>query len=153
MARKKHMSARGREINFDELFLQNKTSIAVTGGGAAMNARGDTLGPGGKVIKTVEEREKISNPQPVEEGTPYHSDNPNAVRQVSVKDNIDNLAALIPETQVKSRALPEDDAFDAKTPEQVINELSQKLEDVNVVAEKDDKPDTKSKRKIVDTDE
>ncbi len=157
MARKKHISARGKEINFDELFLKNQKTIAVTGGGAAMNAKGDMLGQGGMIIEVSEVRDRISNPQPAQEGTAYNENNPNAVRQVSVKDNIDDLAALIPTSQVTVR----DDAEEAKTPEQVIKELGQRLENVSETSIKDDvkvnvqadKPSNKNKRKIVDTEE
>lgn len=153
MTKKIHLSARGKEINFDELFLKNKNIIAITGGGAAMNASGDTLGPGGKVLQTGAERDRISNPQPVPEGTPYNADNPNAVRQISIKENIDNLAALVSEPQTGPKELPEDDAANAKTPEQVIKEFGQTLKGDKADVEKNDKPNIKNKRKIVDTDD
>jgi len=45
-----HRTARGTAIDMDRLRLQNETTIAV--GNMKVNARGDQLGPGGKVIKT-----------------------------------------------------------------------------------------------------
>lgn len=45
-----HRSARGIPVDMDRLRLANETSIAV--GNMRVNARGDQLGPGGKVIKT-----------------------------------------------------------------------------------------------------
>lgn len=46
-------SIKGKEVNFEALMLANPNAIAL--GNANMNARGDLLGKGGKVIKTREE--------------------------------------------------------------------------------------------------
>src|SRR5882757_8635605 len=55
-------SMRGRDINMDSLFQSNQNTVAITGGGAATNARGDLLGAGGKILKTVEKiNEEFSN--------------------------------------------------------------------------------------------
>ena len=45
-----HRTARGSQIDMDRLRLANETTIAV--GNMKVNARGDQLGAGGKVIKT-----------------------------------------------------------------------------------------------------
>jgi len=45
-----HRSARGIPVDMDRLRLANETSIAV--GNMKVNARGDQLGPGGKIVKT-----------------------------------------------------------------------------------------------------
>lgn len=45
-----HRSSRGDAVDMDALRLTNETTIAI--GNAKQNARGDQLGPGGKVIKT-----------------------------------------------------------------------------------------------------
>ncbi len=45
-----HKSARGIPVDMDRLRLANETAIAV--GNMKVNARGDQLGPGGKVVKT-----------------------------------------------------------------------------------------------------
>lgn len=45
-----HTTARGVPIDMDRIRLANETTIAV--GNMKVNARGDQLGPGGKVIKT-----------------------------------------------------------------------------------------------------
>lgn len=50
-----HKSAKGRVVNFDELAHKNATTIAV--GNANLNARGDLVGPGGKIIETAEQRD------------------------------------------------------------------------------------------------
>lgn len=48
-----HRTALGREIDLDKLRIKNENTLAV--GNARMNARGDELGPGGKIIKKREE--------------------------------------------------------------------------------------------------
>lgn len=50
---KVYTSVRGREIDMDKLSLQNETLPAV--GNVRVNARGDELGAGGKVIRTREQ--------------------------------------------------------------------------------------------------
>jgi len=45
-----HRTARGVPIDMDRIRLSNETTIAV--GNMNVNARGDQLGPGGKIIKT-----------------------------------------------------------------------------------------------------
>jgi hypothetical protein len=43
----------GREIDFEKLIRQNELSPAI--GNMRVNARGDELGPGGKIIRSREE--------------------------------------------------------------------------------------------------
>ena len=43
----------GKEIDMTKLINQNETTVAV--GNAKVNARGDELGPGGKIIRKREE--------------------------------------------------------------------------------------------------
>lgn len=58
-----HRTARGVPVDMDRLRLANESTIAV--GNMRVNARGDELGPGGKVIKTraqvMQERSKLHN--------------------------------------------------------------------------------------------
>lgn len=58
-----HVTARGIVMDMDRLRLANETTIAV--GNMKVNARGDQLGPGGKVIKTrsevMAEKNKLHN--------------------------------------------------------------------------------------------
>lgn len=53
---------RGNNIDIERLRLENENAIAA--GNGRMNARGDSLGKGGKIIKTVEQktREQYANP-------------------------------------------------------------------------------------------
>jgi hypothetical protein len=64
---KVYTSVRGKEIDMERLSLKNETAPAV--GNARMNARGDELGPGGKVVKT---REQILQE--------YYNNNPRAIK-------------------------------------------------------------------------
>ena len=66
-AQKQHKSMRGRVVDMDLLRKKNELTPAV--GNARVNARGDELGPGGKIIR---KREDI-----IKE---YYEKNPNAVR-------------------------------------------------------------------------
>jgi hypothetical protein len=57
----KYRTMQGKEVDMDKLMLKNEMMPAV--GNVRMNARGDELGPGGKVVKTREEimAEKYKN--------------------------------------------------------------------------------------------
>jgi hypothetical protein len=51
--RKVYKSMQGKEIDLDKLRNKNETTLAV--GNVKVNARGDELGPGGKIIKKRED--------------------------------------------------------------------------------------------------
>jgi hypothetical protein len=65
---KVYTSVRGKEIDMERLSLKNETAPAV--GNARMNARGDQLGAGGKVVKT---REQVMQE--------YYNNNPRAIKE------------------------------------------------------------------------
>jgi hypothetical protein len=67
-------TARGENLDMNALVRANEKTLAVSGGGASMNSRGDLLGRGGKVIKTREQIEIA-----------YHKANKNATHNVSLK--------------------------------------------------------------------
>jgi hypothetical protein len=48
-----YRTMQGKEIDIDKLRVRNETTLAV--GNARVNARGDELGPGGKIIRKREE--------------------------------------------------------------------------------------------------
>ena len=69
---------KGQMLDFDALMIQNEKEIAL--GNMKVNARGDKLGPGGKVIQT---REEVTRE--------YYKNNPKAVvKSVSIKDAVDS---------------------------------------------------------------
>lgn len=53
MAKNIYKSAKGKAVDLDALKLKNETIIAV--GNKSVNARGDLLGPGGKIVKSRNE--------------------------------------------------------------------------------------------------
>ena len=63
---KSYRTMRGKEVNMDALLEKNQLMPAV--GNVKMNARGDEIGPGGRVIKKREETIQA-----------YYENNPNAV--------------------------------------------------------------------------
>jgi hypothetical protein len=65
---KTYTSLRGKDVDMEKLNLQNELLPAV--GNMKVNARGDELGPGGKVVKT---REQILQD--------YYSSNPRAIKE------------------------------------------------------------------------
>lgn len=65
---KTYVSMRGKQIDMEKLGLMNELTPAV--GNVRVNARGDELGPGGKIIRTREEILKD-----------YYKDNPRAVEE------------------------------------------------------------------------
>lgn len=51
---RQYRTMRGKAVDMDQLLEKNQTMPAV--GNAKMNARGDELGPGGKIVKRREEQ-------------------------------------------------------------------------------------------------
>lgn len=54
--KKTYVTANGKQVNLDALIAENEQTIAV--GNMKVNARGDRLGPGGKVEQTKEQAMK-----------------------------------------------------------------------------------------------
>ncbi len=50
----KHITSKGKVIDMESIIAQQGDSVAI--GNMRVNAKGDLLGPGGKVIKTADER-------------------------------------------------------------------------------------------------
>jgi hypothetical protein len=65
---KTYTSVRGKEIDMEKLSLRNETIPAV--GNLKVNARGDELGAGGKIVRT---REQIL--------ADYYKNNPRAIQE------------------------------------------------------------------------
>lgn len=63
-----YTSVRGKEIDMEKLSLVNEKTPAV--GNMKVNARGDEIGAGGKIIRT---REQVLQD--------YYAQNPNALRE------------------------------------------------------------------------
>jgi len=67
---KVYTSMKGKEIDMEKLMLKNELTPAV--GNARVNARGDELGAGGKILRTKEEILQD-----------YYKNNPRAAREES----------------------------------------------------------------------
>lgn len=83
-------TARGKQINMNQLREANQKTVAVTGGGHKMNARGDLIGKGGKIIKSNEQREAE-----VAQEEAYNATS-STVKQVSIKKQ--SITADMPTT-------------------------------------------------------
>jgi len=152
MVRKQHTSAKGVPINFDELTRKNSTVLAV--GNVRMNARGDRLGPSGKVIQKVEDIPSYKRPDP---DGPYSTTNKKSIKLVSLKDD------LTTDTLRGKALVAAHKAEDAKTPDELIKELdarkAAKIEAAQEAAKKPEVENNKStetsrnKRKLVDSED
>ena len=144
MARQKYISARGVDIPFDQLFLRNDKTIAI--GNANMNARGDRIGPGGKIVETAEQiRTKMAATQQ-DAAENYNTANPNAVKMVSIKQNVDDMAT----SYHKTPSIDEVKKEEGRTPAEVVKELEAKALQQNPPIEE---KKTQNKRKIVDKED
>ena len=84
-------SYRGKAIDMNRLRLQNEKNVAL--GNMGVNARGDKLGKGGKVVQTREEivREHYQkHPAPVQQVS-IHED-PMADREAAIKAEAEEMA-------------------------------------------------------------
>ena len=73
-SKKQHRSMRGKNVDMDLLRKRNELTPAV--GNARVNARGDELGPGGKIVRKKEELLKD-----------YYDSNPGVREEQSVAKN------------------------------------------------------------------
>lgn len=98
--KKVYKTAKGRPIDIEALKLKNDSAVAL--GNMKVNARGDKLGKGGKIIQSSHERT-----------TSYYEDNPKAVKKsnVSLKDaadelneNLENVPDEKPKAKPKAKA-------------------------------------------------
>jgi hypothetical protein len=82
MNKRVYTTANGKRINIDAIIAQNESTIAV--GNMKVNARGDQLGPGGKVETT---RDKIMQDH-YKLNTPIAVDEPPQPRRKEVKKDL-----------------------------------------------------------------
>lgn len=143
-------TARGDRIDMAKLTRENPNEIAMTGGGLSMNARGDILGKGGKIVKTREAIERA-----------YHVANEKATKHVVAKSVSIKKAHIAPDKLPEEKKLPIEEPKNIKKEkpiedkEDIIEEFS--LEDISRVLE--DKKDvqeetpttTKRKRRTTTT--
>jgi hypothetical protein len=101
MSKRVYKTANGRVINIDAIMSQHEESIAV--GNMRVNARGDELGPGGRIERT---REKVMADY-YKLNTPVASDYIPVPREAAKRDIIDDWvepAAATQEPEVEDQA-------------------------------------------------
>ena len=84
MSKRVYATANGKRINIDAIVAQNEESIAV--GNMRVNARGDELGPGGRIERT---RDKIMADY-YKLNTPVATDRVPVPREAVKKDLVDD---------------------------------------------------------------
>lgn len=94
MSKRVYTTANGRTINIDAIIAQNEESIAV--GNMKVNARGDELGPGGKILKT---KDKVMQDY-YKLNTPIASDFKPTPREAPKKDLIDDWVEPVIQQEV-----------------------------------------------------
>lgn len=102
----RHKTARGTNFDMEAFTQNNQKQIAL--GNMNVNARGDLLGPGGKIVK---KREEV-----VRE---YYRENINVVKDVALNTEKKNAHKATPSLEIPT-------VF--KTPEEALKELTDKAE-------------------------
>lgn len=90
MSKRVYTTANGRTINIDAIIAHNEDTIAV--GNMRVNARGDELGPGGKVVRT---KDKVMQDY-YKLNTPVASDHVPRPREAPKVDLIDDWVEPTP---------------------------------------------------------
>lgn len=131
-------TARGRLVDMNKLAQQNKNSIAITGGGHAMNANGDLLGPGGKILKTREEFELA-----------YNENLENATKKVSIKSaNIAPDPVAKPQEKTETPIKKTSPKIEEAVPVEELHLLSdEEVEVENIEVEEDTSSEEKKTKK------
>ena len=79
----------GKEVDMHKIFMQNEMTVAV--GNVRVNARGDELGPGGKIIRKREEVLRAA------EGAVPDQVNVKAAAETAVTTPVKNIEDMDPE--------------------------------------------------------
>lgn len=139
---------KGKLIDITTIISENENTIAVTGSGIRMNAKGDILGPGGQIIKKKEELDKeyavkidnsVKNARNISLGAPElnrymaeqqaikKSEMEREIReQIERKNHIRNVV------NVSEFINPDDPDFDEKIKKQITKEIQNiKEEDIS----------------------
>lgn len=92
---KLYKTTRGKAIDIDKLRLANENTIAV--GNMKINARGDELGPGGKVIASKNQLadQAYGVPQQAAPAAPFIASAPQAMAQPAPQNNAQKLNSII----------------------------------------------------------
>lgn len=101
-----YKTMQGKEIEFDKLFMRNETTLAV--GNVKVNARGDELGPGGKIIKRREDvmTEYNSHPDSVVHHNTYSKNEIRELNQEKVEETIPQTPQIPQHNNQKNKQPP-----------------------------------------------
>lgn len=91
MSKRVYTTANGKRINIDAIVAQNEESIAI--GNMKVNARGDELGPGGRIERT---REKVMADY-YKLNTPVATDRMPTPRETPKRDLVDDWVEPVQE--------------------------------------------------------
>lgn len=108
MSKRVYKTANGKVINIDAIMAQHEESIAV--GNMKVNARGDELGPGGKIERT---REKVMADY-YKLNTPVASDYIPMPREAPKRDIIDDWVEPVSIVPDAEQSITEEAAPDTK---------------------------------------
>ena len=113
--RKTYRTAAGKMIDIEAILLHHEDTIAV--GNNPVNARGDEIGPGGKIIRTnteVVQEYYATNPNAVEKSQPVAS-----ITEDLIPDSEKQPATVAPAMSVEGQPSPEVSAPPKKTPKTI----------------------------------
>lgn len=106
-----YRSAMGKSIDIDQILLRNETTISV--GNMKVNARGDELGPGGKIVKTrdqvMKEYYALNTPvaaDPMDQMQPDEPTPTTARPQAAVADVVASAVAEVKAAPVARPVVP-----------------------------------------------
>jgi hypothetical protein len=103
MSKRVYATANGKRINIDAIVAQNEESIAI--GNMKVNARGDELGPGGRIERT---RERVMADY-YKLNTPVATDHVPVAREAAKRDLVDDWVEPI-KTNTVTETKPEEPA-------------------------------------------
>ena len=108
MSKRIYRTANGRQINIDAIMAQNEDAIAV--GNMRVNARGDELGPGGRIERT---RDKAMADY-YKLNTPVASDYVPVPREAPKKDLVDDWIEPLNESKQEDLSSVEENTITTK---------------------------------------
>jgi len=111
MPKRVHRTARGQTIDMESLRLANEETIAV--GNMKVNARGDELGFGGKIVKTrkevIDETYKVHTMVPQDDRVYTDAEESEAVNTKPTSSGVETVAKEEPKPTVEEFVAPKEE--------------------------------------------
>ena len=108
MAKRVHRTARGQTIDMESLRLSNEETIAV--GNMKVNARGDELGFGGKIVKTrkevADETYKVHTMVPQDDKVFTDAEDSQAVNTKPTSSGVETVVKQEPKSTIEGFVAP-----------------------------------------------